>query len=152
MFFQIDSIKNFCNIHSPVDTGRKLNVHIRRSIYVLCLRGGRKQLCLTLFLKMQAWRRPATSSKSGSDTGIFLWMLQISRSATFNKYFWWLLLKKTKTLSEEWKNAKQRTGNALEKCVRVRLRERLGECLLECLGKCLGECSQGFTTISFIVN
>ena len=58
MFFQIDSIKNFCNIHSPVDTGRKLNVHIRRSIYVLCLRGGRKQLCLTLLLKMQAWRRP----------------------------------------------------------------------------------------------
>ena len=54
----------------------------------------------------------------------------------------------------------QKKGNALEKCLRVCLREyleeRLGECLREdlkeCFGKWIEECPQGFKTISFTLN
>ena len=46
-------------MHSPVDTGRKLNVHIRRSIYVLCLLGRAKTALLDSLITKNAGLKKA---------------------------------------------------------------------------------------------
>ena len=60
-----------------------------------------ENICVGLFLiKLQALR-PATLLKTGSSTGVFLWILRIFMNSFFYEHFQWLPLCLLKSLEEE---------------------------------------------------
>ena len=52
-----------------------------------------KQLCCILFLMKLLVFRAATLLKKSSNTGVFLWILQMFNNSFFIEHLWWLLLK-----------------------------------------------------------